>query len=1338
MLIILTRYLFDVLIILNLFHDAVSIKKGYYTVVAPSYILPDSTFHISFTLNDFHKSCWFNISIKSYATNDTTFKFNAIEVKPGTTKLVKLQAPHFNSSIGDLKVVGYRGIISENSELVYFDANQYWTFIQTNKPKYKPGELFKFRVICIDQLGRPAKLLNEEILVQIYDDQNNLVRSILNVKFVKGVFKSEFQLSDFPVLGIWNIRVQRGEKIKAIKKIEVSRYVLPKFKVDIKKRNVFLDEGKITLEFSANYFYDEPVKGNLTVIIINTQAPYPEEIQTLKSNTVFDGKARHTLDFKKHIHLNTEQSEAIVNEDLKEEQSWTTAEFEIYSQPYKIEINSPSVFRSEPIIKIKVEVFIKDIHGNSIEDPKAPIEIVMGCSEKANEYNQNEIDIIRNSYKKQIGENSAEINVTNKNYSECYIYAEFERSKSNTIWMRKSPLDVEILTESPQEGKKLDLKIISLDPIGEFTYEIVSRKDIIQSDHVIIPDGNATIYILSLDVTSAMVPKITFYVHHIKSTGFRGNFKDVAIKRMSSNSIKIETEKETTPGTSVYVNVTTNKGSYVGLMGLDQSALQSIKKDEIFDSDKVDNELGSVNAIRNYQPILDYGGKFGDIITFSNAFLDYARGGAGGGGFEEKRIRKHFPESWLYMDFEETPEGGIHFMETAPDTITTWVITGFSIHPDTGLTFTKNAKHLKVFQKFFISMDIPSLVKEGEIVEVPVYISNYMKQEALTDVTIETDSEYLDLLESPETESEPKKMISKQVSVKKREKMQFFMKPLKAGNHNVTVNAISSVASDAIQKTLYVQPEGIPFSMSKTYLVNLPQEGEQEDELTIDIPKNDVVGSERVEVSIVGDIFRPLMKNLQDNARAPYGNGEDNMKLIICNTIALKYLKALNYSNPSLENKIRLNLELGYQNQLSYKYLDGSFGFFERKTERSGDVWQTVLTLWGLEQANEFVNIEPTVIDRGLEYLKSKQQENGCFKSEKDGDGGIEQDVKITAFSLMVFLMHKDINKNSNKLNITGFECLFDIADDLEYSPISVMAAYVLHLGKHKEAENFVTELSSNSRLKNEDKQVQLTKSDTLESHLESTTESLIHLFENQDKSKQNLLHIVRGLIAPKKDEERESTTITHMVALQAMIEFVGNLQLRTENLDISIKDDQDKSGRFRVNSENSQVLQVFEISQKSQKIKVQSKGHGFAVIDLRYSYNLVPEDQPSSLYTISISTMKTSKHLGILKICSSSDMKNTQNKLTVLEINLQSGFICNEKDSEDEDDLGKDVKSKQINEGRDKIIIYFELKPKGTCNKLEVRNTYKVFNSKPGWVVVFGAHDKDKRTTRSFRFNDF
>ncbi|XP_055919832.1 thioester-containing protein 1 allele R1-like isoform X2 [Eupeodes corollae] len=1285
----------------------------------------------------------------------------SIEVPPNTIKLIELQVPTLLSKRGHLEVLGYKGVISRDLAEINIEHDSHSVFIQTNKAKYKLGELVQFRLICIDRLTRPAQL-DSTISVLIYDSQDNLIKFISNVKLIQGVFRGKFQLSDYPPLGEWKIGAEVGGNVAAEKRFQVAKYMLPEFSVKIStKSNVALNEDKLILTISANYFYDEPVKGNLTILLERTYSVFEVfhyGLPVLRKESDIDGNATFVLDMKNNLNINKNENpyiegprilykfrvKAFVTDILTEQQLIAESDIVVHSQPSKMYLQVPKMFDgTERVLKILVKFSITDLEDIPIIVPSGSmVKIMTEC--------KNSDGFFKTDFSYQIGKQDyVNVQIENQNFTECKMYAKYQeiRSRMEHIKRNEDTFYLDVLTESPEVGKVLEVKLKSLDPIEHFIYEIVSRGDIIQSEYLKVPEGQK-MHIFHLNLTYVMVPKITIYVHRIKKRSFTAQLKEVYIKRAFQNSIEILTDSETIPGSSANISVTTDGGSYVGLMGLDHRILQNLHDD---DKDLTENHF--YQKLQNYDSInidnYNFPGQKAGLLTFSNAFTKIdSRFGENDFGIhtifegtdvnfpesidkpslEFPHIRKIFSDSWLYKDFESTPAGGFSFMETVPDTITSWAITGFSLNPKTGLTLTKNATNLKVFQKYFVSVDLPSLVTEGETIEVAIYVSNYMEEDALTNVMIESDSDEVEIFKKPEVSLQPKEPIQILVPSNRREKLLVYMKPLKSGKLNITVKALApAMASDAVEKILNVKSEGLPYKISKTYLVHLPKENTQENEITVDIPEQAVPGSQRVELSIVGDIFRPLLRSLQKLARVPYGHGEDNMRFVISNLLALKYLKALNYNFPSLESKLRLNIELGYQNQLCFKHLDGSFGLFDRTTERTGDIWQTAFALWGLKQSKDFIHVESKVFERGLDYLKTRQQTNGCFRSKN----GIEEDIEYTALTLMVFLMDKNWRTSHSEVLTKGLTYLYENSDSLGHSSITALAIYVLTLGRHEKAGDCLKKLSTNRHLASQ--RMSWKKTDSLQSHLETTAESLLNLFEFQGTPLKSLLHIIRGLIAT----EDGKSSLTHLIALHAMLVFIEGLNLSKNNLTIFFTNDQNGSGQFQITSENSQILQTFEVSEKTRRVHLQSRGYGFAVVGVIYKYNLVLENQLSSTYATNITTERSSSLLSIFEVCVRVLGNNSGNHLTMMEVTLQSGYAFTDKITP-QIGLTWKFKSLKVNDNHDMLIAHIDsIDNNGLCLKLETLKKYNVLNAKPSWVVLYDTHKRDDKTIKSFKIND-
>lgn len=83
-----------------------------------------------------------------------------------------------------------------------------------------------------------------------------------------------------------------------------------------------------------------------------------------------------------------------------------------------------------------------------------------------------------------------------------------------------------------------------------------------------------------------------------------------------------------------------------------------------------------------------------------------------------------------------------------PDSITSWVVTGFALDPINGIGLTRQPKHLRVFKPFFVSLDLPYSVKRGEVLSVPIAVFNYMERSTNAEVTLhngDQDFEYVEM-----------------------------------------------------------------------------------------------------------------------------------------------------------------------------------------------------------------------------------------------------------------------------------------------------------------------------------------------------------------------------------------------------------------------------------------------------------------------------------------------------------------------------------------------------------------------------------------------------------------
>lgn len=89
-----------------------------------------------------------------------------------------------------------------------------------------------------------------------------------------------------------------------------------------------------------------------------------------------------------------------------------------------------------------------------------------------------------------------------------------------------------------------------------------------------------------------------------------------------------------------------------------------------------------------------------------------------------------------------------------PDTITSWIITGFAVDPFSGFGMTKNSRKLEVFQPFFVSLNLPYSVKRGEIIAIPIVVFNYMDNDLDAEVSLDNAGQEFDFIDIAEEGSD--------------------------------------------------------------------------------------------------------------------------------------------------------------------------------------------------------------------------------------------------------------------------------------------------------------------------------------------------------------------------------------------------------------------------------------------------------------------------------------------------------------------------------------------------------------------------------------------------------
>lgn len=291
---------------------------------------------------------------------------------------------------------------------------------------------------------------------------------------------------------------------------------------------------------------------------------------------------------------------------------------------------------------------------------------------------------------------------------------------------------------------------------------------------------------------------------------------------------------------------------------------------------------------------------------------------------------------------------------------------------------------------------------------MPVIIFNYMEKALEAEVTMDNmdkEYEFTEATNEVEEKSIDELRRVKRVSIPANNgaSVSFMIRPKKVGDITLKITAISPLAGDTIHQKLKVEPEGVTQFENRAVFINLQNQTDLSQELKVDIPTEAVSDSEYIEFSVVGDLLGPTIKNLDNLVRMPYGCGEQNMVNFVPNILVVKYLEVTNRKMPNVVAKAKKFMEVGYQRELSYKHDDGSYSAFG-KSDPSGSTWLTAYVVRSFHQAAKYTDVDPKVIVKGLDFLASKQKDNGEFPEVgKLFDNANQNALGLTSFVLIAF-----------------------------------------------------------------------------------------------------------------------------------------------------------------------------------------------------------------------------------------------------------------------------------------------------------------------------------------------
>ena len=567
-------------------------------------------------------------------------------------------------------------------------------------------------------------------------------------------------------------------------------------------------------------------------------------------------------------------------------------------------------------------------------------------------------------------------------------------------------------------------------------------------------------------------------------------------------------------------------------------------------------------------------------------------------------MRQFFPETWLWADLAHRRLSGRATVSAeAPDSITTWMLRSVALSKEHGLGIAE--AELRVFQPFFIQVDLPYSAVRGEKIPVEVALYNYLDSPQQLSVEI-ADSDMFELLDTS----------LKTVSVGPNDlgAATFMVRLTELGSVRFEISARSRESADAVIKSLIVEPEGVSHEIVHNRIMSAG------DSAAFDAapPPGAVSGSARTQVALTGSYVSQTIEGLENLLRMPFGCGEQNMILFAPNVFVARYLEETGQLKPEVMAKAESLMTTGYQREMIYRRADGSFSAFGDDDD-SGSLWLTAFVLKTFAQADGLIYIDDTVLRDAADWTLDHQRPDGSFEPvgflhHQELLGGLQGNTALTAYVAIALHEAGEHVPDSDRVSAgagTAITYLERRLGAIEDPYTMAIVAYALALGGSAYADSAYDRLMSMSA---QDENGLHWGGDTggegLTTAVETTGYAALALLERGDRI--SSAAAARWLVSQRNAQGGFGSTQDTVVGLQALIDFAARAKL---NVDMTVTLSFDEwSRQIEVNAANADVVQIVDVPVGEERtdgdtLRITTEGDGDVVVQVVSRFNMPEVD---------------------------------------------------------------------------------------------------------------------------------
>jgi hypothetical protein len=330
------------------------------------------------------------------------------------------------------------------------------------------------------------------------------------------------------------------------------------------------------------------------------------------------------------------------------------------------------------------------------------------------------------------------------------------------------------------------------------------------------------------------------------------------------------------------------------------------------------------------------------------------------------RVRELFPETLLWRPELITDDSGRASLDIdLADSITTWRLTASAVTADGRLGAVQTS--IRVFQPFFVDLNLPVALTRGDEVAIPVVVYNYLAKAQAMELKLDDAGWF-------ERQTDATQRL--ELAANEIRSTSFRIRVRTVGEQTLQVTATGSGVADAIKRGIEVVPDGRRIEQVTNGTLNAEQR------ITLNVPPEAIEGSAKAFLKLYPSTFSQLVEGLDGIFRMPSGCFEQTSSTTYPNVLALDYLKRTKTSAPEIDAKARQIIHLGYQRLIGFEIAGGGFDWFGRPPAN------VTLTAYGLMEFQDMArvhDVDAAVIERTRRWLLSKRNSDGSWSPESHG-----------------------------------------------------------------------------------------------------------------------------------------------------------------------------------------------------------------------------------------------------------------------------------------------------------------------------------------------------------------